>query len=89
MLTFSVGHAISMSENNSPILTPRTLWSDFKGDSPLKSIKINEVRYDKITYEEYYFSGREVGGERVRIFGVYATPDEKEKYSALLYILPY
>ena len=67
-------------------LTPKTLWENFSADAPLKISKINEVRYDKITYGEYYFSGRDVKGESVRIFGVYATPDEKKKYSAILYI---
>ena len=64
-------------------LTPKTLWENFSADAPLKISKINEVRYDKITYGEYYFSGRDVKGESVRIFGVYATPDEKKKYSAI------
>ncbi|MBE5742173.1 MAG: hypothetical protein E7360_02495 [Clostridiales bacterium] len=70
----------------STFLTPKTLWENFTADKPLKISKINEVRYDKITYGEYYFSGRDVDGESVRIFGVYATPDEKKKYSAVLYI---
>lgn len=67
--------------------TTKTLWAGFVPDKNLQPNKVNEVRYDKITYSEYFFSGRAVNGsERVRIFGVYATPDDKKAYNAILYI---
>lgn len=68
-------------------LTTKTLWDGFQLEKNLQPNKVNEVRYDKITYSEYFFSGRRVNAnDRVRIFGVYATPDDKKAYNAILYI---
>ena len=68
------------------ILTKNTLWADFDVSKSLQPSKINEVRYDGITYAEYFFSGRDVNGERVRIFGMLATPDDVKSYNAILYL---
>ena len=56
------------------ILTPSAIWGEFKGDLPLKDSKVSEMTYDKITYTEVYFSGRETESGRVRIYGLYARP---------------
>lgn len=75
-----------MTKSAEMFLTSKELWKEFELTGSLKISKISEVRYDKVTYGEYYFSGREINGESVRIFGVYATPDEMENYNAVLYI---
>lgn len=67
-------------------LTKKSLWADFDENKSLQPSKINEVRYDGITYAEYFFSGRDVKGERVRIFGMFATPDDVKSYNAILYL---
>jgi len=56
------------------ILTPAALWSDFNDTLPLKESKVNEMVYDGIVYSEVYFSGRETESGRVRIYGLYARP---------------
>lgn len=58
------------------ILTPQAIWSDFDDSLPLKDLSINEMSYDGITYSEVYFSGRETGSGRVRIYGLYARPKD-------------
>ena len=67
-------------------MTKNTLWAGFDVNKSLQPSKINEVRYDGITYAEYFFSGRDVKGERVRIFGMFATPDDVKAYNAILYL---
>lgn len=76
---------ISVGQLNS-FLTKNTLWAGFDANKSLQPSKINEVRYDGITYAEYFFSGRDVKGERVRIFGMFATPDDVKSYNAILYL---
>jgi len=56
------------------ILTPTALWSDFNDGLPLKESVVNEMIYDGIIYSEVYFSGRETVSGRVRIYGLYARP---------------
>lgn len=56
------------------ILTPTALWSDFNDGLPLRESKVNEMVYDGIVYSEVYFSGRETESGRVRIYGLYAKP---------------
>ncbi|MBQ7642668.1 MAG: dienelactone hydrolase family protein, partial [Clostridia bacterium] len=68
------------------LLTPISLWSDFDNGQPLQISKISEVRYDNVVYSEMYFSGRKTAEGRVRIYGVYVTPDDGESRSAILYI---
>ena len=67
-------------------LTKNALWANFDLSKTLQPSKIKEVKYDKISYTEYFFSGRDVGGERVRIYGIYATPLEQKSYNAILYL---
>ena len=72
------------------ILTPSAVWKDFKGNLPLKDSKVNEMTYDGISYNEVYFSGREINSSRVRIYGLYARPNplpSNRKIGAVL-ILP-
>ncbi|MBQ7373441.1 MAG: hypothetical protein IJW64_02610, partial [Clostridia bacterium] len=59
---------------NVTFLTKNALWANFDLSKTLQPSKIKEVKYDKISYTEYFFSGRDVSGERVRIYGIYATP---------------
>lgn len=47
---------------------------------------LNEIRYDNVVHREYFFSGRTVGAERVRIFGAFFTPDDGEVKDCVLYI---
>lgn len=76
-----------MESTGLSFLTPISLWEDFTLETNLQPNKVNEVRYDKITYSEYYFSGRQVEkGKRVRIFGVMATPDNMKNHGAILYV---
>ena len=62
-------------DNVRTILTPSAIWGDFNGQLPLKESKISEMTYDRITYTEVYFSGRETESARVRIYGLYARPN--------------
>ena len=72
--------------DSTDFLTPVSLWKEFNCDEPLQASKIGEMRYDNIAYVEYYFSGRSTKSGRVRIYGLYVTPDDNKKHSALLYI---
>ncbi len=72
------------------ILTPTAMWTDFNDSLPLKESKINEMTYDGISYSEVYFSGRETESGRVRIYGLYARPQnlpDNRKLGGIL-ILP-
>ena len=69
------------------ILTPITLWSGFDDSLPLHAETKREYTAGKTVYSEIAFSGRAVGGERVRICALYAHPAEGGSYPALL-ILP-
>lgn len=71
---------------DSRLLTPISLWKQFNADEPLSSSKIGEIKYDKLAFSEYYFSGRTTKSGRVRIYGLYVSPDDGKKHSALLYI---
>ncbi|MBO4263026.1 MAG: dienelactone hydrolase family protein [Clostridia bacterium] len=71
----------------SKFLTPKSLWEDFDGSEPLKETKIDEMRYNGIVYEKYYFSGRTTETDRVRIFGLYVSPEGgKKNRDAVLYV---
>ncbi len=72
--------------DNTGFLTPVSLWKNFNCDEPLQASKIGEMRYDSIVYGEYYFSGRTTKSGRVRIYGLYVTPNDSKKHSAILYI---
>ncbi|HBF86664.1 MAG TPA: hypothetical protein DDW54_03185, partial [Clostridiales bacterium] len=74
-------------EKKSKFLTPKSLWEDFDGGQPLKETKIDEMKYNGIVYEKYYFSGRETDTDRVRVFGLYVTPENgAKKRNAVLYV---
>ena len=58
----------------SVMLTPISLWDGFDFSQPTKANMLSEIRYDNVIHREYFFSGRPVGNDRVRIFGTYFTP---------------
>ncbi len=66
------------------ILTPITLWNSFDDTLPLKEVKLNTFTLNDAVYSQVYFSGRQVGAERVRIFGLYAMQKKKSKGSILI-----
>ncbi len=68
------------------ILTPVTMWNDFNTSLPLKSCAVKTYALNKVDFSHVYFSGREVDGERVRIFGVYAK--QKTKKANTIIIIP-
>lgn len=72
------------------ILSPVMLWENFDATLPLKESNIGEEVYGDVVYRDMYFSGRETGEGRVRIFGVYAkskSTGKKSNKGAIL-ILP-
>ena len=70
----------------SVILTPISLWEGFDASRPTKSNMLGEIRYDNVVHRDFFFSGRQAGNERVRIFGKYFTPDDSLSHECLLYI---
>lgn len=66
------------------ILTPITLWNSFDDGLPLKEVQLNTFTLNGAVYSQVYFSGRQVGLERVRIFGLYARQKQKSKGSILI-----
>ncbi len=66
------------------ILTPKTLWEDFNDTLPLKESIVKSLSLNGIDIKHIYFSGREVGGERVRIYGIYAKNLMESKGSILI-----
>ena len=72
--------------HTSAFLTPVSLWEGFDATQPTKANMLSEIRYDSVIHREYFFSGRTVGNERVRIFGTYFTPDDGESHDSVLYI---
>ena len=66
------------------ILTPITLWESFDDSLPLKEVQLNTFTLNDAVYSQVYFSGRQVGLERVRIFGLYAKQKKKSKGSILI-----
>lgn len=71
----------------SNILTPVTLWKDFDDSLPLDESVIREFKLDNILYREVYFSGRETGGGRPRIYAMHAAVDAQKDRATIL-ILP-
>lgn len=57
---------------NDIILTPITIWKNFVIDDNFQESFISELSYDGIVFKNLYFSGREVGNEKVRIFATLA-----------------
>lgn len=72
------------------IFSPQMLWKDFNCDLPLKEDVITEDTFEDIVYREVYFSGREVGESRVRIFGVFAfqKPTARKIQKKAILIIP-
>ena len=70
----------------SVILTPVSLWEGFDASQPTKANMLSEIRYDNVVHRDFFFSGRFVDSERVRIFGTYFTPDDSAAHHCLLYI---
>lgn len=66
------------------ILTPKTLWEDFNDTLPLKESIVKSLSINGIDIKHIYFSGREIGGERVRIYGIYAKNLKESKGSILI-----
>ncbi len=66
------------------ILTPITLWNSFDDTLPLKEVQLNTFTLNNAVYSQVYFSGRQVGLERVRIFGLCAMQKNESKGSILI-----
>ncbi len=79
-----------MENETSTILSPAMLWRGFSANLPLQESKVSEEAFENIVYSDVYFSGRDVGNDRVRIFGVYARNREvnKKLKKAGLLIIP-
>ena len=66
------------------ILTPITLWNSFDDTLPLKEVQLNTFTLNGAVYSQVYFSGRQVGLERVRIYGLCAYQKQNSKGSILI-----
>ncbi len=64
------------------ILSPALIWEGFSVRKMFQESKTDEKIFDNVIYSEYYFSGRDVNNNSVRIFGVYAhLKDTKNRAS--------
>ncbi len=68
------------------ILTPGTLWDKFNANLPLNDTTLLSETIGNAVFNYVYFSGRNVGSSRVRIYGVYA--EQKNKKADTIIILP-
>ncbi len=68
------------------ILTPITLWDKFSDNLPLNETKLFSETINSAVYNCVYFSGRNVGSSRVRIYGIYA--EQKNVKANTIVILP-
>lgn len=68
----------------SAILTPKMLWDDFNSSLPLNESVVKSYNLNGVVISHVYFSGREVVGERVRIFGVYAQQQSPKANTILI-----
>lgn len=68
------------------ILTPLTLWDDFNSTLPLKETILKSETIGNAVFNYVYFSGRSVGNERVRIYGIYA--EQKKSKAGTIVIIP-
>lgn len=64
--------------------TPTTLWSDFDDTLDTEAKKIDAKVEDGVCYEYVSFLGRETGGGRVSVFGVFAYSQRKPSKETLL-----
>ncbi len=68
------------------ILTPFTLWEKFSDNLPLNETTLFNESINNAVYNYVYFSGRNVGVSRVRIYGIYAQ--QKNVKANTIIILP-
>ena len=68
------------------ILTPKTLWDKFNLNLPLNETTFFSETINNAVFNYVYFSGRNVGVSRVRIYGIYA--EQKNVKSDTILILP-
>lgn len=68
------------------ILTPVTLWEKFSTNLPLNETTLLSETIGNSVFNYVYFSGRNVGSSRVRIYGVYA--EQKNQKANTIIILP-
>lgn len=61
-------------DNINIIYTPVSLWNDFVEETSFQESYISQLENEGIVYKTLYFSGRQVEGERVRIFANIACP---------------
>ena len=69
------------------ILTPTSIWSDFKIEGEKNIETVEEVNKDGVIISRFYFDGRRVDGTPVRIFSVSAR-SEKLSLIPCVYVLP-
>ncbi len=68
----------------STFLTPVTLWKDFDDTLPLNVETLSERREEGAVCRELYFSGRQAGEGRVKIYAQYFLPAGEERFPAVL-----
>lgn len=68
------------------ILTPVTLWDKFSSNLPLNETTLLSETIGNAVFNYVYFSGRNVGSSRVRIYGIYA--EQKNVKASTVIILP-
>ena len=68
------------------ILTPVTLWDKFSSSLPLNETTLLSETIGNAVFNYVYFSGRNVGSSRVRIYGIYAQ--QKNLKASTVIILP-
>lgn len=68
------------------ILTPITLWDGFDDSLPFKETVLRSETIQNAVFNYFYFSGRQVLKNRVRIYGVYAK--QKNIKADTIVILP-
>ena len=66
------------------IVTPIALWRDFDDTLPLKATVLNQSVLSGVVMDEIYFSGRQTGAGRVRIYAVNFRPQEGTASGAVL-----
>ncbi len=68
------------------ILTPINLWDEFNSLLPLKETVLKSETIGNAVFNYVYFSGRQIGNERVRIYGIYA--EQKNLDAGTIIIIP-
>lgn len=66
--------------------TPESVWEDFDPEAgPLEEEILKEWSESGAEYKEVYFSAV-VNGEKARVYGIYAAPQQSGRYPALLHL---